>query len=57
MKIIIGFNEFKNSPRILYEEFIKAGWDFTQYEKERYFEIVLDNTKDLLEFYKIIVNN
>ena len=30
MKITIGFEEFKNAPIILGEEFIKAGWNFTQ---------------------------
>ena len=57
MKITIRFEEFKNAPIILGEEFIKAGWNFTQNNEKKYFEIVIDNAKELLEFYKILVNN
>lgn len=58
MKIIISFEEFKNSPLTLGEEFIKQGWSFTQNNQNRCFEVILDNPKkDLLEFYKILVNN
>lgn len=57
MKIIIGFNEFSNAPVTLGEEFIKQGWNFTQNNEREYFEVVLNDKKDLLEFYKILVNN
>ena len=57
MKITIGFEEFKNAPITLGEESIKAGWNFTQNNEKKYFEIVIDNAKELLEFYKILVNN
>ena len=57
MKITIRFEEFKNAPIILGEEFIKAGWNFTQNNEKKYFEIVIDNAKEWLEFYKILVNN
>ena len=57
MKITIRFEEFKNAPITLGEEFIKAGWNFTQNNEKKYFEIVIDNAKELLEFYKILVNN
>ena len=57
MKITIGFEEFKNAPIILGEEFIKAGWNFTQNNEKKYFEVILNDQKDLLEFYKILVNN
>ena len=52
-----GIKEIKNAPIILGEEFIKAGWNFTQNNKGKYFEVILNDQKDLLEFYKILVNN
>lgn len=55
MKITIGYNEFNNSANTLKEEFTKAGFEVLMFED--YFEITLTNKNDLLEFYKIIVNN
>lgn len=57
MKIIIGFNEFKNAPLIVGEEFIKAGFGFVVNNENKYYEVILNDKKDLLEFYKILVNN
>lgn len=57
MKITISFEEFNNSPLVVGEEFIKAGWNFTQNNQGKYFEVILNDQKDLLEFYKILVNN
>lgn len=57
MKITISFEEFNNSPLTVGEEFIKAGWNFTQNNQGKYFEVILNDQKDLLEFYKILVNN
>ena len=57
MKITMGFDAFKNFPLTVGEEFIKAGWNFTQHSQEEYFEIFINENIDLLEFYKILVNN
>lgn len=57
MKIIISFEEFKNSPLHVGQEFIKAGFGLVHDNEHKLFEVILNDSKDLLEFYKILVNN